>query len=212
MKNIFSGLIAGVVMTTVMNQPSLANSTYSRAKTCYQNQYVETYHPGTRDKPGYVSSREVRAERPCPKTLHFHGGKSHKHQQGHRAHNHPDHPPTTSSGKTVVKAPAAEDNNSCLEGSLAGGVRFVAVDEDYLKLASDWMITCEQEIDRLVGSPACQVLVFPYQFSLSPCAPLRVAWPAIFHANRSLERDHLIDLSRRKRRRKRSLPYVYSLS
>ena len=99
MKNIFSGLITGVVMTTVVNQPSQANNTYSRAKTCYQNQYVETYHPGTRDKPGYVSSREERVERPCPKTLHFHGGKSHKHQQGHRAHNHPDHPPTTSSGK-----------------------------------------------------------------------------------------------------------------
>ena len=52
MKNIFSGLITGVVMTTVLNQPALANNTYSRAKTCYQNQYVETYHPGIRDKPG----------------------------------------------------------------------------------------------------------------------------------------------------------------
>ena len=122
MKNIFSGLITGVVMTTVMHQPALANNTYSRAKTCYQNQYVETYHPGTRDKPGYVSSREERVERPCPKTLHFHGGKSHKHQQGHRAHNHSDHPPTTSSGKAVSVDPTAEDNNSCLEGSLAGCV------------------------------------------------------------------------------------------
>ena len=80
MKNIFSGLITGVVMMTLVNQPALANNTYSRTKTCYQNQYVETYHPGTRNKPGYVSSREVRAERPCPKTLHFHGSKSHKHQ------------------------------------------------------------------------------------------------------------------------------------
>ena len=110
MKNIFSGLITGVVLTAVVNQPSIANNTYSRAKTCYQNQYVETYHPGTRDKPGYVSSREERVERPCPKTLHFHGGKSHKHQQRHRAHNHPNHSPTTSSGKTVVEAPAAGDN------------------------------------------------------------------------------------------------------
>ena len=82
MKNIFYGLITGVLMTTVVNQPVLANNTYSRAKTCYQNQYVETYHPGTREKPGYVSSREERVERPCPKTLHFHGGKSHKHQGG----------------------------------------------------------------------------------------------------------------------------------
>ena len=65
MKNIFSGLITGVVMTTVVNQPSQANNTYSRAKTCYQNQYVETYHPGILGKPGYVSSREERVERPC---------------------------------------------------------------------------------------------------------------------------------------------------
>lgn len=122
MKNIFSGLITGVVMTTVVNQPALANNTYSRTKTCYQNQYVETYHPGTRQKPGYVSSREERVERPCPKTLHFHGRKSHKHQQGHRAHKHPDHSPTTPSEKTVVVDHSAVDNNSCLEGSLAGGV------------------------------------------------------------------------------------------
>ena len=76
---------------TLLSEPALANKTYSRAKTCYQNQYVETYHPGTREKPGYVSSREERVERPCPKTLHFHGRKSHKHKEGHHAHNHSAH-------------------------------------------------------------------------------------------------------------------------
>ena len=110
MKNIFSGLITGVVLTAVVNQPSIANNTYSRAKTCYQNQYVETYHLGTRDKPGYVSSREERVELPCPKNLHFHGRKSHKYQQGNRTHNHPSHQPTTSSGRTVVLDPADEDS------------------------------------------------------------------------------------------------------
>ena len=58
----FSGLITGLVLITVLNEPALANKTYSRAKTCYQNQYVETYNPGTREKPGYVSSREERVE------------------------------------------------------------------------------------------------------------------------------------------------------
>ena len=86
-------------MMTLLSEPALANKTYSRAKTCYQNQYVETYHPGTREKPGYVSSREERVERPCPKTLHFHGRKSHKHKEGHHAHNHSAHPPTTSGEK-----------------------------------------------------------------------------------------------------------------
>ena len=122
MKTIFSGLVTGVVWITVLNEPALANKTYSRAKTCYQNQYVETYHPGTRQKPGYVSSREERVERPCPKGLHFHGRKSHKHQEGSRSHNHPANQPTTSSRRTVVVDPGAEDSNSCLEGTVAGGV------------------------------------------------------------------------------------------
>ena len=122
MKTIFSGLITGVVMMTALNEPALANKTYSRAKTCYQDQYIETSHPGTWENPGNVSSREVRVELPCPKNLHFHGRKSHKHKEGHRAHNHSAHPPTTSGGRRVVAAPAAEDDNSCLEGTLAGGV------------------------------------------------------------------------------------------
>ena len=95
---------------TVLSEPAQANKTYSRAKTCYQNQYVETYHPGTREKPGYVSSREERVERPCPKTLHFHGRKSHKHKEGHHAHNHSAHPPTTSGGRKVMATPAVEDD------------------------------------------------------------------------------------------------------
>ena len=122
MKNIFSGVITGVVLITVLNEPGLAHKTYSRAKTCYQNQYVETYHPGTREKPGYVSNREERVERPCPKSLHFHGRKSHKHQEGNRTHNHSAHQPTTSSSRTVFEDAAAEDSNSCLEGTIAGGV------------------------------------------------------------------------------------------
>ena len=110
------------MLITVLNEPALAHKTYSRAKTCYQNQYVETYHPGTREKPGYVSSGEERVERPCPKSLHFHGRKSHNHQEGNRTHNHSADQPTTSSSRTVVVDPAAEDSNSCLEGTIAGGV------------------------------------------------------------------------------------------
>ena len=122
MKTIFSGLITGVVMMTVLNEPALANKTYSRAKTCYQDRYIETYHPGTRENPGYVSSREERVELPCPKNLHFHGRKSHKHRGGHHTHNHSGHARRTSRGRTDGVDPAREDNNSCLEGTLAGGV------------------------------------------------------------------------------------------
>ena len=121
-KTIFSGLITGFVMMTALNEPALANKIYSRAKTCYQDQYIETYHPGTRENPGYVSSREERVELPRPKNLHFHGRKNHKHKEGHRDHNRLAQPPTTSGGRRVVAAPAAEDDNSCLEVTLAGGV------------------------------------------------------------------------------------------
>ena len=107
---------------TVLSEPALAKKTYSRAKSCYQNQYVETYHPGTREKPGYVSSREERVERPCLKTLHFHGRRSHKHREGHHAHNHRDHPPTRSEERSVVAVPNSEDNIPVWrEASLGGG-------------------------------------------------------------------------------------------
>ena len=60
----------------LLSEPALANKTYSRAKTCSQNQYVETYHPGTREKPGYVSSREERVERPAPRPFISMGAKA----------------------------------------------------------------------------------------------------------------------------------------
>ena len=41
-ENIFSKLITGDVFLPVLNEPALANKTYSRAKTRFQNQYVET--------------------------------------------------------------------------------------------------------------------------------------------------------------------------
>ena len=108
---------------TLLSEPALANKTYSKAKTCYQNQYVETYHPGTREKPGYVSSREERVERPCPKTLHFHGRKSHKHKEGHHAHNQPFSSSTDNVRRTKGYGDScSRGRHSCLEGTLAGGV------------------------------------------------------------------------------------------
>ena len=95
---------------TVLSEPALANKTYSRAKTCYQNQYVEIYHPGTREKPGYVSSREVRVERTCPKTLHFHGRKSHEHKQTQGGASRPQ--PFSSSTDNVRRTKGCGDSRS----------------------------------------------------------------------------------------------------
>lgn len=120
MKKVFLAFLAGNLFIPLLQQPALAHKSYSRAKTCYKNEYVEKYHPGTRENPGYVSSREVRVERPCPKNMHFHGKKSHKHREGYVAHDHHSH--STTDARPVVVKPGKEDNNSCLEGTLAGGV------------------------------------------------------------------------------------------
>ena len=122
MNNHLPALMAVAALATAMSEPALAHKTYSQAKTCYKSHYVETYHPGTRDKPGYVSSREEKVERPCPKNFHFHGRKSHKHQKGQLAHDHHVHSPGNSGNQTIVEHPSTKDDNSCLEGTLAGGV------------------------------------------------------------------------------------------
>ena len=122
MKKVFLALLAGNLLIPLLQQPALAHKSYSQAKTCYKNKYVEQYHPGTRENPGYVSSQEVKVERPCPKDLHFHGKKNHKHQDGNLAHDHHSHAATITSQPPVVVDPAPQDNNSCLEGTLAGGV------------------------------------------------------------------------------------------
>ncbi|WP_371257679.1 glycine zipper 2TM domain-containing protein [Synechococcus sp. KORDI-52] len=122
MKKTVVALLPGVLLTSLLQGPVLAHKDYSQAKTCYQNEYVEKYHPGTREKPGYVSSREEKVQRPCPKNLHFHGQTSHKHQQGNLAHDHHSHSTMTTGARADVRESVQEDNNSCLEGSLAGGV------------------------------------------------------------------------------------------
>ena len=122
MKKLILALLAGNLMIPFLQQPALAHKRYTHAKVCYKNQYVEKYHPGTRENPGYVSSREVMVERPCPKNMHFHGKRSHKHREGYVAHDHHSHSITTTDARPVVVKPGKEDNNSCLEGTVAGGV------------------------------------------------------------------------------------------
>ena len=54
--------------------------------------------------------------------MHFHGKKNHKHQNGNLAHYHHSHAVTITSQPPVEVDPAPQDSNSCLEGTLAGGV------------------------------------------------------------------------------------------
>ena len=50
--------MTGAWLTNIMQEPALGNKTYSQAKTFYQNQYIETYDPGTQEKPGKLNSCE----------------------------------------------------------------------------------------------------------------------------------------------------------
>lgn len=122
MNKVVFALLSGIVLVPSLQRPAFAHKSYAHAKTCFKNKYVEKYHPGTRANPGHVTSREVMVERPCPKNLHFHGKKSHKHREGYISHDHHAHSATTTIARPVVVKPGKEDNNSCLEGTLAGGV------------------------------------------------------------------------------------------
>jgi len=78
--------------------PSLAggNSSqrgYSQEQTCYENVYREEYIPGTRNNPGRIVRRDERVEVPC-----------------NNSYNSPA--PVTSN----------TDDNSCIEGSILGGI------------------------------------------------------------------------------------------
>jgi len=109
-------------VTSGLDKPVYAHKNYSKAEICYRNKYVETYHPGTRQNPGYVSSREKVVERPCPKNFHFHGRMSHKHPKGRQTHAHHVHSSAGIASQPVLVDPSVDDQNSCLEGTLAGGV------------------------------------------------------------------------------------------
>ena len=115
--------VLGMLAFASLNAPGLAHQNYSNDQTCYQNKYTETYHPGTRESQGYVTSKEIIVPRPCPKHFHSHGKKTHKHKLGRFAHDHHSHQVPTV-GTSTVYAPEldVQDKNSCIEGTLAGGV------------------------------------------------------------------------------------------
>ena len=122
MKKILVALLSGGLLIPSLQGPAYAHKPYSQANACYRNKYTEKYHPGTRNNPGYVTSREVMVERACPKNFHFHGKRSHDHRSGYVSHDHHSHRTTTTVVQPAVVKPVKEDNNSCLEGTLAGGV------------------------------------------------------------------------------------------
>ena len=79
--------------------PALAGNSsqrgYSHDQTCYEERYGEEYVPGTRKSPGYIRSYYETVAVPCEDT------KSYAPRPQPRAN---------------------QDDNSCLEGSILGGI------------------------------------------------------------------------------------------
>tara|TARA_B100001939_G_C16714542_1_gene518549 strand:- start:105 stop:587 length:483 start_codon:yes stop_codon:yes gene_type:complete len=123
LKMIPGHLLLSVLALASLNTPALAHQKYSKSQTCYKNKYTETYHPGTRQSKGFVTSKEIIVPRPCPKNFHSHGKKTHKHKMGRVAHDHHSHQ-TSTIGTSKLYAPElnVQDTNSCIEGTVAGGV------------------------------------------------------------------------------------------
>ena len=123
LKMIPGHLLLSVLALASLNTPALAHQKYSKSQTCYKNKYIETYHPGTRQSKGFVTSKEIIVPRPCPKNFHSHGKKTHKHKMGRVAHDHHLHQ-TSTIGTSKLYAPElnVQDTNSCIEGTVAGGV------------------------------------------------------------------------------------------
>ena len=82
--------------------PAMAESQpgYSTQRTCYKQVYREEYVPGTQDRPGRIDSWFEEAEVPCTR-----GGRTWRN-------------PTNSTGP----GPVIEEENSCIEGSILGGI------------------------------------------------------------------------------------------
>ena len=69
-----------------------------REDVCYRYEYREEYVPGTRHNPGYVKSYEDKVEVPCGGSVGFRPAR-----------------PMPDSADNI-------DNNSCVEGTVAGGL------------------------------------------------------------------------------------------
>lgn len=71
---------------------------------CYRDEYTETYIPGTRSSPGYVRIDVETVEYPCRRRLDTTNVRPYN-------PNEPDYVPT-----------GQVDDNSCIEGTIVGGV------------------------------------------------------------------------------------------
>ena len=103
MKRLISALLA-LPLSCSIGEPLFAETTYqpgySTSTQCFRDEYREEYVPGTKEKPGHVRNWTEKVEIPC---------RSNSSARKHPASKH------SSKAQNV-------DDNSCIEGSVIGGL------------------------------------------------------------------------------------------
>jgi uncharacterized protein YcfJ len=89
-------LTAAQASTALAQQDSQPG--YSKTSKCFKDEYREEYVPGTKEKPGYVKKWSEKVEIPCKR-------------------------PTAAEGISPKRTASEKvDDNSCIEGSVIGGL------------------------------------------------------------------------------------------
>ena len=105
MKRLIALLTLG---TIIVPQAALANHgrryVGTQERTCWRDEYTETYIPGTRRNPGYVRVDVERVSVPC-----------NPHASPHNPYIFDEHDPPN-------YQPTNVDDNSCVEGAVLGGI------------------------------------------------------------------------------------------
>jgi len=111
-------LLAVLLLIGVTSSPALAGgpatryrsrSGYAEQEKCYRKEYREEYVPGTMSNPGYVRTYKKRVRVPCE---NYNGGIYMPQSTPHSFPRYEDSYPNM----------GRMDNNSCAEGTVAGGI------------------------------------------------------------------------------------------
>ena len=78
---------------------------YAHQNKCYRTEYREEYVPGTMKSPGYVKTYKKRVKVPC----------------NNNVYHYDDHRPRRTR-RPAEKVHGHVDDNSCIEGSILGGI------------------------------------------------------------------------------------------
>ena len=133
MKNILA-LILAFTPTAALAENYDSQAGYSHERTCFKTEYREEYIPGTEDRPGYVNSWKDTVEVPCDESKlqpreEWEGKSLGYNRKGQYVGKYGFHRQRGGSGSSAspsyrrhVTIHEEVDDNSCVEGTLIGGL------------------------------------------------------------------------------------------